>query len=127
MWTFTAYIIARLITDGNNLNDLEKVKNRRISFSTLRYFMFDKLWMKYRLALNDSRAELQSELEYLQDLGIIKIYETDGDLIIEIVNPQLLKDIVYKVEKSPMKSKIRLYNEYLDRINEAINDFKKMN
>ena len=114
MWTFTAYILWKLSrAKGSN----------KIRFSELVHFMFDILWKRYKMALNDSSKELEREVKYLEELGAVKFNESKEI----IINENELKRIAQVVEHSSLKDQLVLYEEYLNRIKQAIEkDYKVM-
>jgi len=108
MWTFTSYILWKL----------HKAKGTdRIPFSELSHFIFDILWKKYKIVLNDSSKELEREVEYLNEIGAV---EYDG---YEIYIKDGLEKVARIVEQSALKDQLTLYQEYLDKINHAISHY----
>jgi len=105
MWTFTAYIIYKLA---------KQLNSKTICFSDLTHSIFDILWKKYGVVLNNSTEELEREVEYLKEIGAI---DFDGDII---TIKEKLKEIAKSVEKSCPRDTITLYNIYLSKIDEAI-------
>ena len=110
MWTFTAYILFKLC---------ESRGRGTLAFSELHTFMFDVLWKKYKIVLNDSSVELKKEVEYLSELGAV---EFDGHTI--KINKGRLKEIALIVEHSQLRDQLLLYREYLSRINQAIQEVR---
>ena len=110
MWTFTAYILFKLC---------ESRGRGTLAFSELHTFMFDVLWKKYKIVLNDSSVELKKEVEYLSELGAV---EFDGHTI--KINKDRLKKIAMVVEHSQLRDQLLLYREYLSRINQAIQEVR---
>jgi len=105
MWTFTAYIIWKLC----------KAKGvDKIHYSELIHFIFDILWKRHKIVLNDSSKELEREVEYLKEIGAV---DYDG---YEIRIKDKLKTIAQIVEQSALKDQLTLYKEYLDTINQAV-------
>ncbi len=111
MWTFTAYILFRLC----------EAKGRdAVSFSELHTFMFNVLWRKYKIVLNDSSVELRKEVEFLSELGAV---EFDGHTI--RINRGRLKEVAMIVERSQLRDQLLLYREYLSRIEQAVSEVSK--
>ena len=110
MWTFTAYILFKLC---------ESRGRGTLAFSELHTFMFDVLWKKYKIVLNDSSVELKKEVEYLSELGAV---EFNGHTI--KINKGRLKEIALIVEHSQLRDQLLLYREYLSRINQAIQEVR---
>jgi len=105
MWTFTAYIIWKLC----QAQGVDK-----IHYSELIHFIFDILWKRHKIVLNDSSKELEREIEYLKEIGAV---DFNG---YEIRIKDKLKGIVQIVEQSALKDQLTLYREYLDKINQAV-------
>lgn len=111
MWLLTAYIIKKLAPlEGRRVNENEW----ELSVNKLIEFIFSKLWKEAGVALNDSIEELEGELRFLAKLRYI---EMDGGVII---TKDKLSVIAEHVEKDPMREKIPLWNEYIERIDRAL-------
>jgi len=82
-------------------------------------FIFVELGMKHRLFFHDGERDLCRDLEYLKDLGAIELVRNDKS-ITKIIVKELLGEIAKAVEDFPRKIKTRLFEEYLKRIDSAI-------
>jgi hypothetical protein len=103
MWLLTSYILAK-ITEREGAMELNKY--------TLFDIIFEKLWKKKGLAINDSYEELEGELRYLRRLGII---ELDGD-IVRVENMERLRKIADRVKS------IEEFHDYIENIDELLED-----
>jgi len=104
-WTLIAYVISKLA----------ERKGSEIDINEIEKFVFDKLWVEYKLALCDSSAELRQMLEYLKKLQIIDI--KDNKVVIK--DRDRLKRIAICVEHAPIRSVSKLYEETISRIERA--------
>ena len=114
MWTFTSYILWKLHEEAFKA----RRKEQYITLDELSDFIFNTLWRKYHLVLNDSTAELEREIQYLAKLGAV---EYDGG---RIKVKEKLAEIARAVEASSLNDQLTLYPEYLRRINQAIKETK---
>ncbi|MEM1646059.1 MAG: hypothetical protein QXL96_09380 [Ignisphaera sp.] len=109
MWTFTGYILWKFYEFGK----------QRISLNELAEFVFGYLWKNYNMVLNDSVEELKMELEYIEKLGYIDL--ENGVLTLK----EKLKDFYNVVGGSPLARESKLYREYIERINRAVEEYTK--
>jgi hypothetical protein len=77
-------------------------------------FIFRVLWREKGIVLNDSREQLEGELRYLSRVGKIKL---DGWVV--IVEGDLAEK-ARRIEEDSSRYKIRLLDEYIRGIDEAV-------
>ena len=113
MWSFTSYIIWKLH------EEVFKARRRQyISLDELSDFIFNTLWRKYHLVLNDSTAELEREVLYLAKLGAVE-YDRG-----RIKVKEKLSKIARAIMASSMNDQLTLYPEYLKKIDLAVEEAK---
>jgi len=91
-----------------------------VTIDELADFIFNTLWKKYRLVLNDSTAELEREIRYLAKLGAV---EYDGG---RIKVREKLGEIARAVVESSLNDRLTLYPEYLRRIDLAVGKLRSL-
>jgi len=114
VWTFTSYIIWRLYEEV-----IKGTGREYVTIDELADFVFNTLWKKYRLVLNDSTAELEREIRYLAKLGAVE-YDRGGRIKVR----EKLGEIARAVARSSLNDRLTLYPEYLRRIDQAIREVK---
>jgi len=113
VWTFTSYILWKLHEEV-----LKPMERGYVTLDELSDFIFNTLWKKYHLVLNDSTAELEREVQYLAKLGAVE-YDRG-----RIKVRKKLSEIAKAVEESSLNDQLTLYPEYLRRIDQAIREAK---
>lgn len=110
-WNFTAYILWKYSV---------KMRKTRINFRDFVNFVFIELGKKQKLFFHEGEKDLYKDLKYLEDIGVIELKE-DEENTTEIVVKDKLAEIAKDVEKFPKIIKTRLFEEYLRRIDNAVN------
>jgi hypothetical protein len=111
LWLLTAYIIGKLAPPGRG-----EPNGNKLYVNDLIDFIFSKLWKKAGVVLNDSVEELEAELRFLAGLGYIDINDKEGI----IITKDKLSEIVDDIEKDPLRGQIKLWDEYIKRINSVL-------
>jgi hypothetical protein len=111
LWLLTAYIIGKLAPPGRG-----EPNGNKLYVGDLIDFIFSKLWKKAGVVLNDSVEELEAELRFLAGLGYIDINDKEGI----IITKDKLSEIVDDIEKDPLRGQIKLWDEYIKRINSVL-------
>ena len=107
MWTFTAYILSKLVSLCPN-----------ITFNDFADFMFNHLWQKNGIVFNDGSRDLYCDLKYLRELGILDLNECEdfAKVIIRVKDKEKLAKAAGMVVNS---------NYYQETIDRAINSWEK--
>jgi hypothetical protein len=112
LWLLTAYIVGKLAPlKGEKSGE----NGHKLSTDDLIDFIFSKLWKEAGVALNDSVEELKGELRFLEKLGYIDMGDDET-----IIAKDKLSEIVEDIENDPMRAEIRLWDEYIKRINRVL-------
>ncbi len=119
MWTYTTYIF------GKYCEKCEPQECTDLSFKQFSDFVFDVLWRQKKLVFHDGEEDLFDDFVYLQKLGVVKLEGDEKNIekarITITDKPKLLK-IVKVVEDSANLTKIKLFDVYTSRINEAVKE-----
>lgn len=109
MWHMVGYLLALFYDNGVRVVDR----------SLLDELVFDVLWRRYRLALAETKQELDEILGYLADLRLVEIKDNNILLI------DGLREFKQTVEESKTLKTTPLVREYIDRLREAVGDVVK--
>ena len=117
MWTYTSYILGKLCEKA-------PAKCDNLPFTELSKFIFDVLWQKEKLIFYDGDKDLYDDLVYLKNIGIISLREEDEQnfdkIYICVNNKEKLNKIVEIVKNSGNVTGVKLYDEYIGRIQNAL-------
>ena len=118
MWTYSAYILWKFA---------KKLNCDEFSFGKFARFIFDILWKEQHLSFYDGKADLFEDLKYLKKLHVIELTEEEDleKVEIKIKDKKKLKIISGIVEDSSILTGVKLLDEYVRRINLAIETLEK--
>jgi hypothetical protein len=91
-----------------------------ISFEKFTNFVFDVLWGKYGLVFHDTKEELEQDIDLLSKLGIVAYNKRSKNITINFEHMKLLTKIAEGMQKDPMRTKIKIIDEYLATIEKSI-------
>jgi hypothetical protein len=114
MWTFTLYILYKFMN--------KNPKRSEISFEELARFIFCQLWQKNHLVFHDGRDDLRYDLQYINRLGMIGLEDNQdfSKIRIKVDNKEKLKRIANIVEQTSSLTGVKLFDDYVKRIDEAL-------
>lgn len=110
-WNFTAYILWRYA---------ERVGEEKINLTDFLNFVFVKLGRKQKVFFHDGKEDLLRDLEYLAELKLIGLEKEDTDTKIEVHDQ--LKNVAESLVDLSKRVKVGLMEEYLYRIDRAIDE-----
>lgn len=116
MWTYTSYIISKVC-------EKDASKCEGFSFSYLSNFIFDVLYRDYKVIFHDGEKDLYKDLYYLKELDILEFNGDEEDLekiTLKIKNIKKLNVIAEIVKESPHVTKIGLFNDFIEKIDSAV-------
>ena len=120
LWTYTAYILNRF-GERNGYSDMK--------FKELSEFIFDNLWRKQHLVFHDGKEDLMCDLRYLDKIKVIKLEEYGPNINksnIYLGNRTILKKASEKIEESALRTGLKLFDEYKEKIDSAFEQIKKL-
>jgi len=114
LWTYTTYILSKYF-------EKHPEKEDELAFSDFADFVFNVLWRKNQLIFHDGMQDLYLDLKYLKKLEIIELEENDNleKVKVKVKNKTKISQIVKVVEDSATLTGVKLFAEYLQRINNA--------
>jgi len=115
LWTYTTYILSKYF-------EIHPEKEDELAFSDFADFVFDVLWRKDNLIFHDGVQDLYLDFKYLKKLEIIEFKENDNleKVKVKIRDKNKISQIVEVVEESATLTGVKLFSEYLQRINKAV-------
>ena len=121
MWTYTSYILGKYCEKCGK----PEQECTDLPFKEFSDFIFDVLWRKKKLVFHDGEEDLLDDFVYLQKIGVVQL---EGDekvmdrIRIRIADKAKLFQIVKVVEESANTTKVKLFDEYNNIINEALKE-----
>ena len=114
MWTYTLYILDKYMQKND--------KRSELNFEELANFIFVTLWRKHHLVFHDGRNDLREDLRYMSKLGMITLEDNEdfGRIKIKIANKEKLEQATEIVENSANLTGVKLFEDYKERIDEAL-------
>ena len=139
MWTYLGSILSKYLGKYPE-------KSSGLRFNEIADFIFGTVGKKHKLLLYDGKRDLLGDLLYGEKIGIWELHGNEGvkiekdafgkqflelptndeeffkNLIIKVNDIDRLKEIEKIVENSPDKTGVQLFEEYNQRVENAIKD-----
>lgn len=91
-----------------------------ISFEEFANFVFNVLWGDKGLVFHDTKEDLEKDIDLLSKLGIVAYNKRSKNIVINFEHMKLLTKLAEGMQKDPMRSKIKIIDEYLTTIEKSI-------
>jgi hypothetical protein len=93
-----------------------------LDFQELSSFIFGTLWKKHHLVFHDGKDDLRQDLRYMNQLGMIQLDDSEdfGRIRIRVGDREKLGRVAAIVEHSANLTGVGLFNDYIKRIDKAL-------
>jgi hypothetical protein len=91
-----------------------------ISFEKFANFVFDVLWGKHGLVFHDTKEELEEDIDLLSKLGLVAYNKRSKNITINFEQMQLLTKVGEGMYNDPVRTKIKIIDEYLTTIENSV-------
>jgi len=121
MLGFVAYIISKFLIEMERKIQEREGSEREVTeilYGELQRIVFEELPREQRLALFDSEEEFKAALKALSECGIIEYDEKRN--VVKIRDRRALERIAKLISGSPFRHEVKLYDEYVRRIDRAV-------